>query len=142
MVAAPSGPRMACGVSTWTSKYSRCWWLSQYAASSRSHSTAIADTWAADVTWGSVIRKPGGTGRPCSSSAPRNTLSVLTARCLVAFSRLLHRTPVNGGAGAPRREGADAPRGRAGMGVLGVVGPAAVAVLEVDPQVLDRRSGE
>ncbi len=27
-----------------------------------------------------------------------NMLSVLTARCLVAFSRLLHRTPVNGGA--------------------------------------------
>ena len=59
------------------------------------------------------------------------------ARRRVAGSRLLPRRPVNGGAGPGGDLGRQAHGGAPGVRVLGVVAPVAVAVLEVEPQVLD-----
>ena len=110
MVAVPSAPRISCGVSTWTSKTSAPG-ARPCACSSRPQSPAIAVTWSAEVTLGSVITKPAGSG-PCASSSPRNPSSVRMARRRVAGSRLLQRSPVNGGAFPAAASAARSPAAR------------------------------
>ena len=91
---------------------------------------------------GSVITNPGGSGRPCSSNVPRNVCRVLIARRLVSRSRLLHRRPLNGGADSSPIAVARA-RAAARACASSVSSPrSAVAVFEVDPQVLDRLGGQ
>ena len=135
MTAVPSAPRITCGVSTCTSNSSapggRPW-----ASSSLVHSRVIAVTWSAEVTFGSVTTNPGGS-RPRASSSARNRSSVRIARWRVGRSRLLQRSPVNGGA-APRLV---RQAGGRGPGVRVLVG-AVVPVLEVQPEILDRLGGE
>ena len=88
----------------------------------------MATTCSGALTLGSVTTNPAGT-RP---QAPSNWSRVRSARSRVGASRLLIRTPQPAVAGSR-----NAPPTRSACCVLLVVGPHAVAVLEVDAQVLD-----
>ena len=76
--------------------------------------------------------------RPRSSSAPSTRSSDRSPRRRVAPSSDLNRMPRNGGAVPALTAAAMASTGRDGVPILLLVRPGAVAVLEIDPQVLDR----
>ena len=68
--------------------------------------------------------------------------SVAMARRRVAASRLLQRSPQNGGAWPAATASRQPGRGRPRVVVLGGPAAVAVAVLEVQPQVLDGLAGQ
>jgi len=57
----------------------------------------MALTWLAEVTFGNVSTNPSVTP-PALASTDRKMSTVLTPRRRLACSRLLHRSPVKGGA--------------------------------------------
>ena len=102
-----------------------------------SATSAIASTCATVDTFGRVSARPSGSP-PCSMSAVTNRSSVRMPRARVGASNDLNRMPMNGGAKPRAGRGGDALGGAHGVGVLDVVAAVAVAVFEVDAQVLDR----
>jgi hypothetical protein len=93
----------------------------------------MASACPAELTLGRVTTNPSGRP-PWPSRAPRNRSSVRTPRRRVAGLEALEADAAKGRCAGRRGEHA---RGAQGVGVLLAVAAVAVAVLEVDPQILD-----
>ena len=94
----------------------------------------MARTWSTEVTFGRVVTKPAGGPPP---KAPSTRSSERTPRRRVGASSDLMRTPLTNGAPAPPSPARTSPASRACRSSSSS-GRGAVAVLEVQPQVLDR----
>ena len=97
----------------------------------------MAWTWSTDVTLGRVSRKPS-VRPPARTSSPRNRSRVRRPRRRVGASNDLNRIPWNGAAFPSCTDCGQGAGGGDRGGVLLGVRAVAEAVLEVDPQVLDR----
>ena len=110
-------------------------------ASSRAATWTSASTCSTAVTLGSVTTKVSGSG-PSSTSPARKSVRVRRPRLRVGASNPLNRMPVKGAA-VPASSAARSAGSRASyVAVLLLVGAGAVAVLEVDAQVLDGLAAE
>lgn len=125
---------MAWVVSIWISKPMRPG-ASPRAFSNSSHSRTIAVTCSAYVTLGRVSTRPSG--NPCGRHQPGEE-DVEGADAAVAYGGLhaLHADARTGRRAALRAGGREERGGAGGRGVLLDVGARAVAVLEVDAQIL------
>ena len=104
-------------------------------ARARSRASTIASTWSTEVTLGRVTTKPSGI---CAAAPPGTAPG---CGCRARRVDALEALEPDAVEGRPRRRLDRLPQrrgGRRGGRVLLVVGADAVAVLEVDPQVLDR----
>ena len=111
------------------------------AVSYASQTATIASTWLTVLTFGKVITRLSGRP-PCSSRVDRKRSRVRRPRRRVGRLEALE-PQADEGRGPPGgdRSGQFA-RGPDRLGVLDLVAAIAVAVLEVEPQVLDRLGGQ
>ena len=136
MSAVPSAARIACGVSTWISKWSVSA-ASEPDSSTFPSANTNASTCSTEVTLGSVTTNPSV--RP-SGFHQRAHEQLQRAYTATARRRLeaLHPDSVERRRVAGRDRRRERPGGRDRCRVLVLVVPDAVAVLEVDAEVLDR----
>ena len=105
-----------------------------------SHARATAETWAGVISFGTVMTKfeGGSRCRDARASVVTKRSSVRRLRACSSRDIGLIRMPMNGGSVPAARPLRDFFRRSLRVAIFLGVGPVAVAVLEIDPEVFDR----